>query len=431
VRLCKSCFETHSSRCTRAADALPQYRRVPEARANEEARRSEILRQGSAAEDAQASADARAAAVHAAEERRKVEEAYKVGERVQCRERGDDDWQDGVVVSIDDGQVKVQPDGWPEGHTWDEVRKHLEHRVEEPPAPKPEALAAVPANPEPSLTAEDSPEVSTAGDKVVQECDTSQIAAADEGVVGVNTSISMGDREVMVVAESCSAIDTALASKQFTEWAATMAKSKRIEISKIDVQSVDMTSSRLLSARCKVDGKRDGRDISKVVFMCGGAPSVLVVLKFTKDKNHFVLTVRQPRLPAANSALQEIVTGMLDDDGNLIGKPAKVIHERAGIEINESELINMTQMAQGIEYPGMYTSTVQSDEYHPLFLCRKHVCNMDLASLKGRIAETTSTDVQLEITPFNQLWRMTPDAKALSALCLHDKLVADGRLPDF
>jgi ADP-sugar diphosphatase len=245
------------------------------------------------------------------------------------------------------------------------------------------------------------------------------------------TTIRIGKGEVVITAELGIDISKALDAKPFKDWSSAMAMEGRINISKIHIQSLDMFGpSKVGFIKFKVDATRDGKVVPGIVFLRGGAPSILVVLQHQKQK--YTLVVRQARLPVCNSSMIEIPAGMLDNEGNFAGVAAKELKEETGIQIKETDLVNMSKLAQSETYPGVYSSCGGSDEYNPIFLYQAVVSAEMLADFDGRLTGVAEEGemIKLQILPLEQLWRKSPDSKALSAVCLFERLRACGRIPE-
>jgi ADP-sugar diphosphatase len=244
--------------------------------------------------------------------------------------------------------------------------------------------------------------------------------------------IQIGTAEVSVTAEQ-ETIDLveSVNAAPFKEWVRTVEKNPRMLVEKITIQSVDMFGPRFGFIKFKADVKVDGKAPPGIVFMRGGAVAVLVVLKH--GTSNYTVMVRQPRVAVGNPNMPEIPAGMLDGEGRFSGVAAKEMQEETGISIAETELIDMTQLVYGDEYPGMYPSCGASDEFNRLFLYRREVSAEELADMQGRLHGVVSEGeiIKLEILPLTELWKKSPDAKALGALCLHDKLIAEGKIPPF
>eukprot|EP01047_Picozoa_sp_COSAG01_P019207 COSAG01_NODE_1061_length_11887_cov_151.517557_13_plen_207_part_00 len=134
----------------------------------------------------------------------------------------------------------------------------------------------------------------------------------------------------------------------------------------IHVQSVDMFGSRvgfvkLRSEAYAITGSGDKVDVPGIVFMRGGSVSVLIVLEC--EGMEYTILTRQPRVPAADHNLPEIPAGTLDGSGNFRGVAAEEIEEECDIVIEESELVDMTELAHGDRWRGMVPSGGGCDEF--------------------------------------------------------------------
>jgi len=228
-------------------------------------------------------------------------------------------------------------------------------------------------------------------------------------------------------------VPKALSSQKFKTWWARVEKDDNFVIEGIRFQSIDMfgpTNPGFIKFELKA--KAGGKTCPGIIFMRGGAPAILVVLKKSDDGRLFTITVNQPRIAAGSSSFCEIPAGMLDGDGNLAGVAAKEMKEETGLVINEKDLINLTEMAHGPHsgHQGIYSTCGGSDEYNPIFLYRKVVEPKFITDLQGK--ETGNADefeqITVRVIPFEQLWQVSADSKALSALCLHDRLLKSGML---
>lgn len=158
----------------------------------------------------------------------------------------------------------------------------------------------------------------------------------------------------------------------------------------------------------------------------------------TEREKHVILTV-QPRIPAGSLALAELPAGMLDDSGTFAGAAAKEIAEETGLEIPESDLINMTELAiprassdkdEHIQQ-AVYPSPGGSDEFIPLFLWQKRVPRDQLKEWQGKLTglRKHGEKITLMLYPLEHVWKLGGrDAKILSAWAMYHGLKRDGRL---
>lgn len=189
------------------------------------------------------------------------------------------------------------------------------------------------------------------------------------------------------------------------------------------------------------------------------------------QEDKIILTL-QPRLPVPSYDFPELPAGMLDSSGDFSGAASKEIQEETGkllspgclnvwlisdwtigLTINESELIDLTELAYGDRWRGMYPSAGGSgkkkkkknakqtdlqegealmdtkqlcwlDEFLRLFLCRKKMKQQDIVDLEGKLTglRQEGESITLKVVPFKDAWRYSPDAKLLSSLALYDAL---------
>lgn len=135
----------------------------------------------------------------------------------------------------------------------------------------------------------------------------------------------------------------------------------------------------------------------------------------------------------------ELPAGMLDDSGTFSGGAAKEIKEETGLEVPESQLIDLTQLAladidqkSGEQLQkATYSSPGGSDEFLPLFLHQRRMPRSQLQDLQGKLTglREESEKITLKIVPLHELWREgARDAKTLSALALYQGLKVKGKL---
>lgn len=93
---------------------------------------------------------------------------------------------------------------------------------------------------------------------------------------------------------------------------------------------------------------------------------MLIILKSQGEKDRILLTL-QPRIPIPHLSFPELPAGMLDGSGNFAGTAAKEIKEETGLEIKEDELVDMTHMAYGNKWKGVYPSAGGSGIYIHLY----------------------------------------------------------------
>lgn len=169
-----------------------------------------------------------------------------------------------------------------------------------------------------------------------------------------------------------------------------------------------------------------------------------------EDEKHAILTV-QPRIAAGSLAFAEIPAGMLDG-GTLKGAAASEIEEEAKLNVKESDLIDLSQLAvedvpvspwtnQSNAAAGesetvqnaMYPSVGACDEFIPIFLYQKRLTRRHMAWLKGKATglRDEGENITLKLVSLSRAWREAGrDAKALAAIALYENLKKEGRIPE-
>ncbi|KAI8646000.1 hypothetical protein BD408DRAFT_429156 [Parasitella parasitica] len=197
-------------------------------------------------------------------------------------------------------------------------------------------------------------------------------------------------------------------------------------INSIDIQNIDYFKSKqigFLKFKADVSFQKTGKTAPGIVFMRGGAVSMLIVLKSPGEKDRILLTL-QPRIPIPHLSFPELPAGMLDGSGNFAGTAAKEIEEETGLKIKEDELVDMTDLAYGDKWRGVYPSAGGSDEFLRLFVCIKQMEKSQISELEGKLTglRDQGESITLKLVCMEDAWKSSPDAKLLSSLALYDAL---------
>lgn len=184
-----------------------------------------------------------------------------------------------------------------------------------------------------------------------------------------------------------------------------------------------------------------------------------------EDEKYVVLTI-QPRIAAGSLAFTEIPAGMLDGD-SFKGSAASEIEEEANLKVQESDLVNLSELALQ-DVPGsspgssasetspaaeegsteseteglgkrkestedaLYPSPGACDEFIPILLCQKRLTRKHMDWLRGKATglRDEGEKITLKLVPLSKAWRHAGrDAKALAALSLYENLNREGSIP--
>ena len=227
-------------------------------------------------------------------------------------------------------------------------------------------------------------------------------------------------------------------SNQFNDWLGLVTSQECLNVKSILIQDIDMFGPRpgFIKLRTDVDklvdedGKQSWKRVPGIVFMRGGAVGILVILIDNETQKKYTLLTKQARVAAGYGNFIEIPAGMLDGSGNFKGIAAKEMEDETGIVVNGSDLFDLTNWAYGNAYKGMYPSAGGCDEFLRLFVMERKVTHEYLQSLQDKLTGEEVEDdgnneiIHLEVVPYDDLWRVAPDAKALGAAYLYEKWLA-------
>ncbi|KAF4403975.1 hypothetical protein G4B88_014431 [Cannabis sativa] len=232
--------------------------------------------------------------------------------------------------------------------------------------------------------------------------------------------------------EFWNAIDSSL----FKQWLKNMESETGIlsggdlSLKQVLIQGVDMFGKRIGFLKFKADvfDKSTGNKVPGIVFARGPAVAILILLD-SEDETYAVLT-EQVRVPVGRLIL-ELPAGMLDDDkGDFAGTAVREVEEETGIKLNVEDLIDLTAFLDPSTGCSVIPSPGGCDEELSMFLYRGKVDKGVIAQLEGK--ETGLRDhgelIKVRVVPYAKLWRMTADAKVLTAIALYEMAKREGFL---
>ncbi|XP_020243698.1 nudix hydrolase 14, chloroplastic isoform X2 [Asparagus officinalis] len=176
--------------------------------------------------------------------------------------------------------------------------------------------------------------------------------------------------------------------------------------------------------------KETGTKLPGIVFARGPAVAVLIFLE-SGGETYVVLT-EQARVPVGKSIL-ELPAGMLDDErGDIVGTAVREVEEEIGITLNADAMVNLTALLDPATGQKVFPSPGGCDEELSLFLYRSPVKEEVIRALHGK--EMGLRDhgelIKVRVIPYDKLWHVTADMKALSAIALYEMAKRDGLLPE-
>ncbi|OHE99740.1 NUDIX domain-containing protein [Colletotrichum orchidophilum] len=215
----------------------------------------------------------------------------------------------------------------------------------------------------------------------------------------------------------------------------------------ITVQAFDIFGSgRVGFLKVSADVKNGaGEGLPASVFLRGPSVGMLVMLipddaPPDSDERYVVLTV-QPRVPVGSLSFVELPAGMVDDSGSFAGAAAKEIQEELGLEIHESKLTCLSELAGAGRSAGneaeeglaeaMYPSAGGCDEFVTLYSHDKRIPRRQLKDWSGKLTglRDHGEKITLKLVPMKDLWREgARDSKCLAALALWEGLRREGMI---
>ena len=194
----------------------------------------------------------------------------------------------------------------------------------------------------------------------------------------------------------------------------------RFTVRSIHFQSLDMFGHGkvgFIKFKCDVVDA-NGKFLPGIIFARGGSVAILTVLA-CEGEDYAVLTV-QPRLATGSFEFAEICAGMLDGEGNFAGVAAKEMKEELGIEIKESDLCDLTELA-GFKR-GAFPSPGGCEETIRIFVYRRQVSRPELEVINGRCTGLLAEGEQITLKSVRlDDLLLIPDMKTIVAYALYQR----------
>ncbi|KAK8945263.1 hypothetical protein KSP40_PGU018651 [Platanthera guangdongensis] len=251
-------------------------------------------------------------------------------------------------------------------------------------------------------------------------------------------TLSNGDCFEIVAASGLSetGLRNAIDSTLFKQWMKNMQSEKgllaggQMHLRRVEVQGVDMFGNNIgfLKFKAEVFDKQTGLKVPGIVFARGPSVAVLILLE-SKGVTYVVLT-EQVRVPVGKLIL-EIPAGMVDDGGDVIGTAVREVEEETGINLKVQDMVSLTAFLDPGTGCRIFPSPGGCDEELSIFLYKGNADEEVIKALQGKEMGLREHGelIKVHIVPYNKLWRITADAKALTAVTLYDMARRDGLLP--
>lgn len=156
----------------------------------------------------------------------------------------------------------------------------------------------------------------------------------------------------------------------------------------------------------------------------------MLILLDSEGEIYTVLT-EQARVPVGKRIL-ELPAGMLENDrGDFIGTAAREVEEETGIHLNLQDMVDLTAFLDPSTGCRLFPSPGGCDEEISLFLYKGSVSKETITQLQGKKTGLRERGelIKVHVVPYEKLWRVTADAKTLSAIALYEMAKKEGLLP--
>ncbi|XP_020597888.1 nudix hydrolase 14, chloroplastic [Phalaenopsis equestris] len=228
---------------------------------------------------------------------------------------------------------------------------------------------------------------------------------------------------------------SAIESPLFKQWLKNMQGERgllaggQMHLQRVEVQGIDMFQDRIgfLKFKAEVYDTQTGMKVPGIVFARGPSVGVLILLESEEDT--YVVLTEQARVPVGKLLL-ELPAGMLDDGGDVVGTAVREVEEETGINLNVRDMVNLTAFLDTTTSCKVFPSPGGCDEELNLFLYKGPVKKEIVTALQGKEMGLRNHGelIKVHVIPYNKLWRLTADAKALIAVALYEMAKRDGLL---
>ncbi|KAK3012155.1 hypothetical protein RJ639_010454 [Escallonia herrerae] len=238
----------------------------------------------------------------------------------------------------------------------------------------------------------------------------------------------------MVFGSLCCRI--AIESTLFQQWLKNMQTGPGIlangtvSLRQVLIQGVDMFGKRVgfLKFKADVHDRETGKKVPGIVFARGPAVAVLILLE-SEGETYAVLTeqfINKARVPVGKLIL-ELPAGMLDDNkGDVVGTAVREVEEETGIHLNLDDMVDLTAFLDPSTGCRVFPSPILSYKFD-----QRNVSKEVITQLQGKQMGLREHGelIKVHVAPYENLWRMTADAKALMAIALFEMAKKESLLP--
>lgn len=194
------------------------------------------------------------------------------------------------------------------------------------------------------------------------------------------------------------------------------------KVTKIVIQGVDKFGVRVGFVKVNNTASYNGSEkpVPGIAFLRGDSVAVLTILKCNGER--YVVCCMQPRMPAGRMMV-EIPAGMMDakkkgdEEKTFLGVAAKEMAEETGIELKESDLIDISPNGK------LCPSIGGCDEKIKFYAYIKEVTPEYLKELNGKITGNFEEGelIRIKLIKYENLHKECDDMKAMTAMLLLER----------
>jgi len=175
-----------------------------------------------------------------------------------------------------------------------------------------------------------------------------------------------------------------------------------------------------------------GQLFPSITFVRSSVVGMLVILRRDgdADDNEYTIVVKKSRIYDDDAPYAEIPTGILYE-GNFEGAVATKLSDTIGVQINDSNIIDLSGLAFNENMGNhMKVCVADSDENMHVFVYRASVSHAQLATFQNKLTGdvTPGQAFALKVVPLKNIWKETNDAKLLSTIYLYNILNSNGTI---
>lgn len=224
---------------------------------------------------------------------------------------------------------------------------------------------------------------------------------------------------------------TTFESQIFSDWANQYSKSKDYVLKDVSIKKAEMTDDHITSLTFDISSHNVSDDTTINTSVClNQKKTIMLILIRDEDqkKEHLVFT-QQSDPAMGNAHYYAIPRGNFDSEGKFVCKSIADLETKIGFPVEQSECINLTQMAFNGSHI-VFPTQGQAVEMADVYLYKRGVTSTQLSELQTQLKKDTDekTPCSLVLKTLNDSWSSTVDPRSMCAIFLLHELRHHGRM---